>query len=47
MTDTNQLMYDKAHALRLHQDKLRWTILGGYFALMGGVMERDVGSKAF
>jgi len=31
-------MYDKAHTLRLHQDNLRWTILGGYFALMGGVL---------
>jgi len=38
MPDTNQLMYDKAHTLRLHQDNLRWTIIGGYFALMGGVL---------
>lgn len=38
MSDPKQVMYDKAHALRLHQDNLRWTILGGYFALMGGVL---------
>jgi len=38
MSDPKQVMYDKAHVLRLHQDNLRWTILGGYFALMGGVL---------
>lgn len=38
MTGTAKIMYEKAHALRLHQDNLRWTILGGYFALLGGVL---------
>jgi hypothetical protein len=38
MAETARIIYEKAHALRLHQDNLRWTILGGYFALMGGVL---------
>lgn len=38
MTELKQVMYEKAQALRLHQDNLRWTILAGYFAFMGGVL---------
>jgi hypothetical protein len=38
MTEADRLLYEKGNLYRLHADNLRWTLLGGYGALLIGAV---------
>ena len=42
MPDEN-IIYANAHSYRLHADKLRWTLFGGYLIIFGAVVENISG----
>lgn len=39
MTDADKLLYEKSNTYRLHSDKTRWMLLGGYAAFFGVTIE--------
>ncbi len=47
MNDADRLIYEKSNTYRLHADKLKWTLLGGYgafFAAAASLLSPDISS---
>jgi hypothetical protein len=43
-SSNDNLIFTNAHTYRLHSDKLRWTLFGGYLIIFGAVIKEITGS---